>query len=143
LLRKSTKFVLEFCGLGLLGMLALVDTATLSCFNRDFLRISAQAPCPLTTAILSRKLLAICVKLFFEQRRIYSLDRNFPENSGYDSLVASNFFRWESLRGWDFGPQLVVLSGPFGGNPFVDVILGHNLLLFQAFSVGIPSWMGF
>jgi hypothetical protein len=25
----------------------------------------------------------------------------------------------------------------------VDGILGHNLLLSQAFSVGIPSWMGF
>jgi hypothetical protein len=31
----------------------------------------------------------------------------------------------------------------FGGNPFVDGILGHNLLLSQAFSVGNPSWMGF
>jgi hypothetical protein len=52
-------------------------------------------------------------------------------------------FRWESLRGWDFRPQLIVVSGLFGGNPFVDGILGHNLLLAQAFSVGIPSWMGF
>jgi hypothetical protein len=40
LLHKSTKFVLEFCGLDSLGILALVDNATLSCFNRDFLRIS-------------------------------------------------------------------------------------------------------
>jgi hypothetical protein len=31
-----------------------------------------------------------------------------------------------------FGPQLVVALGPFGGNPFVDGILGHNLLLSQA-----------
>jgi hypothetical protein len=52
-------------------------------------------------------------------------------------------FRWESLRGWDFRPQLIVVSGLLGGNPFVDGILGHNLLLSQAFSVGIPSWMGF
>jgi hypothetical protein len=29
------------------------------------------------------------------------------------------------------------------GIPFVDGILGHNLLLSQAFSVGIPLWMGF
>jgi hypothetical protein len=36
-LRKSTKFVLEFCGLDPLGILALVDISTLSCFNRDFL----------------------------------------------------------------------------------------------------------
>jgi hypothetical protein len=42
-------------------------------------------------------------------------------------------FRWESLRGWDFRPQLVVVSCLFGGNPFVDGILGHNLLLSQAF----------
>jgi hypothetical protein len=52
-------------------------------------------------------------------------------------------FRWKSLRGWDFRPQLIVVSGLFGGNPFMDGILGHNLLLSQAFSVGIPSWMGF
>jgi hypothetical protein len=72
------------------------------------------------------KLLAICVKeKIFEHRLLYSLDRNRPENSGYDSFVASNFFSF------------------FGGNPFVDGILGHNLLLSQAISVGIPSWMGF
>jgi hypothetical protein len=54
-------------------------------------------------------------------------------------------FWWESLRGWDFSrPQLVVVSGLFGGNPFVDgIFLGHNLLLSQASLVGIPSWMGF
>jgi hypothetical protein len=52
-------------------------------------------------------------------------------------------FRWESLCGWDFRPQLIVVSGLFGGNPFVDGILGHNLLLSRAFLVGIPSWMGF
>jgi hypothetical protein len=45
-LGKSTKFVLEFCGLDPLGILALVDIATLSCFNHDFLRISTRAPCP-------------------------------------------------------------------------------------------------
>jgi hypothetical protein len=37
LLDKSTKFVLEFCGLDPLGILALVDIATLSCFNHEFL----------------------------------------------------------------------------------------------------------
>jgi hypothetical protein len=52
-------------------------------------------------------------------------------------------FQCESLRGWDFRPQLIVVSGLFGGNPFVDGILGHNLLLSPAFLVGIPSWMGF
>jgi hypothetical protein len=54
-------------------------------------------------------------------------------------------FWWESLCGWDFSrPQLVVVSGLFGGNPSMDgIFLGHNLLLSQAFSVGIPRWMGF
>jgi hypothetical protein len=42
-----------------------------------------------------------------------------------------------------FRAQLVVVSCLFGGNPFVDGILGHNLLLSQAFSVGIPLWTGF
>jgi hypothetical protein len=43
LLVKSTKFVLEFCGLEPAGTLALVDIATLSCFNHDFLQISTRA----------------------------------------------------------------------------------------------------
>jgi hypothetical protein len=59
------------------------------------------------------------------------------------NLLLSQAFRWESLRGWDFRPQLIVVSRLLGGNPFVDGILGHNLLLSRAFSVGIPSWMGF
>jgi hypothetical protein len=42
-------------------------------------------------------------------------------------------FWWESLRVWDFRPQLIVVSGLFGGNPFVDGILGHNLLLSRTF----------
>jgi hypothetical protein len=42
-------------------------------------------------------------------------------------------FRWESLHGWDFRPHLIVVSGLFGGNPFMDGILGHNLLLSQTF----------
>jgi hypothetical protein len=43
LLVKLTKFVLEFCGLEPAGTLALVDIATLSCFNHDFLRTSTRA----------------------------------------------------------------------------------------------------
>jgi hypothetical protein len=39
--------------------------------------------------------------------------------------------------------SLIVASSLFGGNPFVDGILGHNLLLSRAFSAGIPPWMGF
>jgi hypothetical protein len=43
-------------------------------------------------------------------------------------------FRWESLRGWDFMPQLVVVSGLFGGNPFVDGIFGfHGAFLHKFF----------
>jgi hypothetical protein len=39
--------------------------------------------------------------------------------------------------------ELIVVSSPFGRDPFVDGILGHNLLLSHAFSVGNSSWMGF
>jgi hypothetical protein len=53
--RKSTKFVFEFCGLDPTGRLAPVYTATLSCFNQDFLRFFTQAPCPFLTTMLSRK----------------------------------------------------------------------------------------
>jgi hypothetical protein len=51
-------------------------------------------------------------------------------------------FRWESLRGWDFRPQLIVVSGLFGGNPFVDGILGfhraffHKLFFFSQWNSG-------
>jgi hypothetical protein len=54
--RKSTKFVCEFCVLDPLGILALVDTATLSCFNHDFLRIFTRAPCPFNETYSSRKI---------------------------------------------------------------------------------------
>jgi hypothetical protein len=37
----------------------------------------------------------------------------------------------------------IVMHNFFSGNTFVDGILGHNLLLSQAFLVGIPSWVGF
>jgi hypothetical protein len=36
-------------------------------------------------------------------------------------------------------PQLIIVSGLFGGNPFVDGILGHNLLLSWAlFTISSP-----
>jgi hypothetical protein len=38
---------------------------------------------------------------------------------------------------------LEIIMKLFGGNPFVDGILGHSLLQSQAFLMGIPSWMGF
>jgi hypothetical protein len=88
-------------------------------------------------AFLSRrfyreKLSAICVKeKNFKQCCTYSLDRNRHENSGYNPLLPQTFsveipswmgfgattccclgpFWWESLRGWDFRPQLIVVSG--------------------------------
>jgi hypothetical protein len=88
-------------------------------------------------AFLSRrfyreKLSAICVKeKKFKQCCTYSLDRNRHENSGYNPLLPQTFsveipswmgfwattccclgpFWWESLRGWDFRPQLIVVSG--------------------------------
>jgi hypothetical protein len=56
LLGKSTKFVLEFCGLEPAGTLALVDIATLSCFNHDFLQISTRAPCLFAERFFREKL---------------------------------------------------------------------------------------
>jgi hypothetical protein len=93
------------------------------------------------------KLSAICVKEKFLNNTshihlttivINYHDRNnalqiFKRRLTHSPIVASSVFRWKSLRGWDFRPQLVVVSGLFGGNPFVDGILGHNLLLSQAF----------
>jgi hypothetical protein len=46
LLGKSTKFVLEFCGLEPAGTLALVDIATLSCFNHYFSTNFCTSPLP-------------------------------------------------------------------------------------------------
>jgi hypothetical protein len=56
LLGKSTKFVLEFCGLEAAGTPALVDIATLSCFNHDFLQISTRAPCLFAERFFREKL---------------------------------------------------------------------------------------
>jgi hypothetical protein len=133
-LRKSTKFVFEFCGLDPTGRLASVDTATLSCFNQDFLQFSERAPCPFLTMMLSKKF-----------STIYTKWKSAGNLLGIHFLeIIMQTFWWESLRGWDFRPQLTVVSGLFDGNPFVDrIFLGHNLLLSQAFSVRIPSWMGF
>jgi hypothetical protein len=58
-------------------------------------------------------------------------------------IVVSSLFGGNPFVDGIFRPQLVVVSCLFGGNPFMDGILGHFLLLSQAFSVGIPSWMGF
>jgi hypothetical protein len=67
--RKSTKFVFEFCGLDPLGILALVDTANLSCFNHDFFFEFLCEPLALLSEHFGReKFSSICVKdKFFEQ----------------------------------------------------------------------------
>jgi hypothetical protein len=91
-------------------------------------------------------------KNFWTTPHVFTFYRNRHENSGYNPLLPQTSvgipswmgfwattccclgpFRWESLRGWDFRPQLVVVSGLFCGNPFVDGMLGHNLLLSQAY----------
>jgi hypothetical protein len=83
---------------------------------------------------------------------VFTFDRNRHENSGYNPLLPQTSvgipswmgfwattcyclgpFRWESPCVWDFRPQLVVVSGLFGGNSLVDGILGHNLLLSRVF----------
>jgi hypothetical protein len=132
--RKSTKFVLEFCGLDPLSILALVDTATLSCFNHYFLRIFTRAPCPFIKTFLSRKIfINSCLRKNFKQLPHTFTWLPSPLVIMMETQATTHYcpepFRWESLCGWDFRPQLVVVSGLFGGNPFVDGILGHNLLL--------------
>jgi hypothetical protein len=82
-LRKSTKFVFEFCGLDPIGRLALVDTATLSFFNHDCLRVSAQAPCSFIRTILSRK--NFFQKFALKKKSVgnsftHSLDQNYHAN---------------------------------------------------------------
>jgi hypothetical protein len=72
------------------------------------------------------KLLAICVK------------EKFLNIASYIHLIATVLKTQATTH---LLPQIFFLF--FGGNPFVDGILGHNFLLSQAISVGIPSWMGF
>jgi hypothetical protein len=141
--RKSTKFVLEFCGLDLLGILALVDTATLSCLNHDFSTTFHTSPLPFYQDIFVTKKF----HQFVLRKKFWTVPHAFtwPQSPLLIMLETQATthcclepFRWESLRGWDFRPQLIVVSGLFAGNPFVDGILGHNLLLSQAFSVAIP-----
>jgi hypothetical protein len=81
----------EFCGLDPLGTLALVDTATLSCFNHDYLRIFTQAPC---------LFMNLYNKLFSEEH-IHSIGRNY-----------------HLINMMETRPLLIVVSSFFGGNPF-------------------------
>jgi hypothetical protein len=71
--------------------------------------IFARASCPFLTTMLSWKTFRhFTLKKNREATPFASLSRNHP----------SDFFRWKSLRGWDF--------------------LGHSSLLSRAFWVGIP-----
>jgi hypothetical protein len=112
--RKSTKFVFEFCGLDPTGRLSSVDTATLSYFNQDFLQFFPHEP------------LALFLQRCYHKRLFGSLCQIEICSQPLTHLLSRNHHA-------DF----------FGGNPFVDGILGHSLLLSRAFLVGIPSWMGF
>jgi hypothetical protein len=101
----------------------LVDIATLSCFNRCFSTNFCASPLPfLSQQFYCEKLSAICIR------------EKFLNN-------ATRILFW-SQPSWKLRLQPIVASN-FSGNPFVDGILGHNLLLSRALSVGIPSWMGF
>jgi hypothetical protein len=129
--RKSTKFFLKFCGHDPLGILALVDTATLSCFNHDFFYKFWHKPLALLSEHFCReKFSSICVKEKFLNNAIAI---NYHDGTQATTHCCLEPYWWESLHGWDFRPQLIVVSGLFGGKPFVDGILGHNLLLSQAF----------
>jgi hypothetical protein len=107
LLGKSTKFVLEFCGLDPLGILALVDIATLSCFNHEFLRIPIRAPCPFAERFF--------VENFFGSSH---QGKKFCNNATHIHLTAIDI-------------------------AYHDGNCGCNSSLSQAFSVEIPSWIGF
>jgi hypothetical protein len=51
-------------------------------------------------------------------------------------------FRWASLRGWDFRPQLIVVSNLFGGNPFMDGIFRPQLIVVSGLLGGNPFMDG-
>jgi hypothetical protein len=64
IMNQVDKICLRICGLDPLGTLALVDIATLSCFNHDFLRILIRAPCLFNETYSSRKFfVSFCQKI--------------------------------------------------------------------------------
>jgi hypothetical protein len=90
------------------------------------------------------KLSAICVKeKFLNNATHIHLIAIVMKTQATTHCCLKLFFGGNPFVDDIFGPQLVVVSGLFVGNSFVDGNLGHNLLLSRAFSVGIPSWMGF
>jgi hypothetical protein len=66
----------------------------------------------------------------------------------YNDVITKNFSAIYAKEKFGGNPLRIhflkiILPTFFGGNPLGDGILGHSLLLSRAFSVGIPSWMGF
>jgi hypothetical protein len=82
-----------------------------------------------------------------EQCHTYSLNRNLHYFSWWklrlQLVIVLSLFVENPFVDGILGHNLLLSRAFFGGNPFVDGILGHNLLLSRAFLVGIPSWMGF
>jgi hypothetical protein len=76
---------------------------------------------------------------FYHNKFIVELSVVFIKEKFLNNTTRIYFW---SQSSWKLRLQPTVASN-FGGNPFMDGILGHNLLLSRAFSVGIPSWMGF
>jgi hypothetical protein len=144
--RKSTKFVCEFCGLDPLGILALVDTSTLSCFNHDFLRIFTRAPCPFIGTYSSRKIfMNLCQEILKQPTHTFAWLQSaliIMMETQATTHCCLEPFRWESLWQWDLGHNLL-LPQAFRWESLWRWDLGHNLLLPRAFSVGIPLTVGF
>jgi hypothetical protein len=90
----------EFSGLDLLGTLALVDIANLSCFNHDYLRTFTQA-------------------LDFSMENIHRESNSWTLSKNY--LTRTYTFDWSQLpliNMVETRPQLIVVSSLLGGNPF-------------------------
>jgi hypothetical protein len=128
---KSTKFVCEFCGLDALGILSLVDTATLSCFNHDLLWIFTRAPCLFNGTYSSQKIFMNLYQGIFKQPthtfdwlqspliimiltqatthcclEPFQCESLWRWDLGHN-LLLSEAFRWESLWRWDLGHNLL------------------------------------
>jgi hypothetical protein len=130
------KIVCEFCGLDPLGILALVDTATLSCFNHDFLWIFTRAPCPFYEIYSPWKIfMNLCQEIFKQPVHTFAWLQS-PLIIMVETQATTHCclepFRWESLWRWDLGHNLL-LSRAFRWESLWRWDLGHNLLLSQGF----------
>jgi hypothetical protein len=142
---KSTNFIYEFCGLGPLGTLALVDIATLSCFNHDFLWIFTPTPCLFNGKYSSRRYFMNLRKKIFNKDiyvRLVAISINYHGgNSGYNLLLSRAFSVRIPLT-MGFRPQLVVVSGLSVG---ISLTMGFRpqLVVVSGLSVGIPLTVGY